>query len=103
MASYVPSFSEQQNVGEGHARLFRFRSENAEDRRINVIPRDTANINELRCIILVRNVARLRGPVSDFYLRFSCDLLSVPRYDIEGRMFLVADVHLTCHSVSSLK
>lgn len=57
MTSDVPAREEDQEVGKWNSRGLRFGREDAEDRRVDVIPGDTSNADKFLHSILVWDVA----------------------------------------------
>lgn len=53
----VPATTEDQEIGEGCSRCLRRSGKYAEDRRVNVIPRDTANVDEFLESVFIWDVA----------------------------------------------
>jgi hypothetical protein len=80
----IPSRTEDQEVCKRRSWIARRSRHYAEDGRINVIDRNRTNIDKLRQVILVR------------------DIVAVPRYDIERRVFLLADEELAAQLVDDL-
>lgn len=81
---YIPSRAENQKIRKRCRRVPRRCCDDAENRRINVIDRDRANIHKLGQVVFVRNV------------------VSVPRHYVKGRMLLCAFEELATKLVDNL-
>lgn len=57
VGSNIPSRAENQEIGKGDSRALRWGGEHAEDRRIDVIFGDTADVGEFFQRVLIRDVA----------------------------------------------
>jgi hypothetical protein len=84
MRSDIPSRTEDQKVCERRSWVARRSRQDAKNGRINVIDRNRTNIDELRQVVLVR------------------DIVAVPRDDIEWGVFLLTDEKFAAQLVNDL-
>jgi hypothetical protein len=90
----IPSRTEDQEISKGCSGRLGLGSENAEDRRVDMVFRNRPNIHELLHGILVWHVAIQKSIRITSRLVLSCSLLSVPCHNVEGRVLLLTNKQL---------
>ena len=105
MRRNIPPRAEDQEVCQRRSGCLRLRCQHAKDRRINVILRDRAHVDELLHRVLVRHITdacSAYGSKENSEMKESRYALSVPRDDIERRVFLLAYMQLPADPLINL-